>query len=151
MLIGNKDVIAYDFIGVNNSMGIVDIYIGNHHLTYEDNSHYYPMIVNGIKKEIEYFQDTDLSLKDEYKEYAIDELFEHIHNQETQIHEQVEMCSDFFTYDLSTKRASFYVYQQEANLVFFGNLYDSNDIITVTIPKDDYVALLSKLLALLIS
>lgn len=149
MLIGNKDVIAYDFISASNGMGIVDIYVDNHYLTYEDNFHYYPMIVNGIKEEIEYFQSTNLSLKDEYKGYSTDELFECIHHQEAQIHKNVKMSSDFFTYDLSTKRAFFYVYQQEADLIFFGKFYDNDDLMTAIIPKDDYLQLLNKLLALL--
>ena len=150
MLIGNKAKIAFDFIEVSNGLAKVTIYLDSHNLTFDDNGHYYPMIINGLEKEIQILENTNLSLMDEFQNLTLNELYDLAQNQDMQIHQNVKTNSDYFCYDLSTHRAYIFAYEDNESLMFFGKFIGNDKLITCQIAKSEYLKMLDDLMNLLI-
>lgn len=160
MLIGNRNTVGFEFLEVANGLAKVDIFVGNHHVTYEDNGHYYPMIINGLKKEIDYLQNNDLSLTKQAQNLMLAELYQTLYermygeNDENliQIFETVEPIFDYFCYDLSTFRAYIFAFQKQEKLIFLEKFSDESksELITAEIDKAEYIQILQTVLDVLI-
>lgn len=96
-IIGNTNKIAYEILSINNGLIEMNVYFSNHCLTVNDCFHYYAMVVNGIQKEIDEFNNESLfCLKKDYQGETIDKLFELMTNQKISIYEYINNKLDFF-------------------------------------------------------
>lgn len=151
-IIGNKNQIAYEILSINNGLIEMTVYFDNHSLTDNDRYHYYPMVVNGIQKETDEFNNESLfCLKKNYQGETVDKLFELMTNQKISIYEYINNKLDFFSYDLSTKNADIAVIRQDDLLIFFGKLDDDTTLLTVKITVNEYIGLLNALLEYIVN
>lgn len=151
-IIGNKNKIAYEILSINNGLIEMNVYFANHCLTVNDCFHYYPMVVNGIQKEIDDFNNESLfRLKENYQGKTVEHLFDLMTKKEISIYQYIDNKLDFFSYDLSTKNADIAVIRQDDDLLFFGKIDDNAELLTVKINVNEYVALLNELLECLVN
>lgn len=151
-MIGNKNKIAYEILSINNVLIEMNVYFANHCLTVNDRFHYYPMVVNGIQKEIDDFNNESLfRLKQNYQGETVEHLFDLMTEQKISIYQYIDNKLDFFSYDLSTKNADIAVIKQDNDLLFFGKIDGNSEFLTVKINVNEYVALLNELLECLVN
>lgn len=151
-MIGNKNKIAYEILSINNGLIEMNVYFANHYLTVNDFFHYYAMVVNGIQKEIDDFNNESLfRLKENYQGETVKHLFYLMTNKKISIYNYIDNKLDFFSYDLSTKNADIAVIKQDNDLLFFGKIDDNAEFLTVQITVDECVALLNELLKCIVN
>ncbi|WP_227430691.1 hypothetical protein [Psychrobacter sp. I-STPA6b] len=147
MMLGNKKTIGFDFLGKSGKFINMNVFVGGKNISFQDNSYYiYPLILN-LKKEIEFFTYNELSLREGLGDINLSELYNLFFNDKTSVYKNSEIGLDILFFDLSVKRAFFYAYQEENDLIIFGKFFENDELISTRLKKSEYIDTLNQLLS----
>lgn len=146
MIFGNKEEIAFDVHKKEGNFIIMNIIVNSVDISYRDNSYYILPLIKNIKREIEFISTHDLFLHRGMDGKNLTELHSLFYDHEIKVYENDVEEVDVLFYDLSTQNALFYVYQEEEFLVFLGKFIESEEVISTTVNKSEFLVTLSNLL-----